>query len=239
MTPLSAASETATSVPHDPGRSRRPILVPNKPESTESVDATHPSLDENAWQTGDGPLDGRLCTRLLHPRFWVRVPGTRIGTQCTGTTWPGPGTARGRRSWTGSAPWCASARAATRKRSAGIIDAPQRPGRVHGHVADQGVRCRQEGLGLHRRSERSTRSGCSPQSWPWRPTCRTTRAAAPAWSGPAPSRGGSPRCGATPVQARSPSTVAATVVKAEVVSRTTAHRFEVLPRRWVAERTWA
>jgi transposase len=28
-------------------------------------------------------------------------------------------------------------------------------------------------------------------------------------------------------------------VKAEVVSRTTAHRFEVLPRRWVMERTWA
>ena len=28
-------------------------------------------------------------------------------------------------------------------------------------------------------------------------------------------------------------------VKAEVVSRTTAHRFEVLPRRWVVERTWA
>jgi transposase len=28
-------------------------------------------------------------------------------------------------------------------------------------------------------------------------------------------------------------------VKAEVVSRSTAHRFEVLPRRWVVERTWA
>jgi transposase len=28
-------------------------------------------------------------------------------------------------------------------------------------------------------------------------------------------------------------------VKADVVSRTTAHRFEVLPRRWVVERTWA
>jgi transposase len=28
-------------------------------------------------------------------------------------------------------------------------------------------------------------------------------------------------------------------VKAELVSRTNAHTFEVLPRRWVVERTWA
>ena len=28
-------------------------------------------------------------------------------------------------------------------------------------------------------------------------------------------------------------------IKAEVVNRTTSHRFEVLPRRWIVERTWA